>query len=124
MAEAQAQAPSLNSSALVDFSRVRLTFLQDYVYVLRKTVPGLDIPKEKLALPSGFYTRPLAVEMLKVGRQWEWSHRFVGMLTSEASTNVSMMKANNKVLASIKKERERERETDAAIKHHRVSPAM
>ena len=59
------------------YRTIRLTFFLDYVYVLRLTGPRRRPLEKSIPMPDGFLTRPLAIEMLRIGRKWEHLHRYV-----------------------------------------------
>ena len=52
-----------------------MTFLADYVFVLRSTGPDRCYVESPALMPDGFHTRPLAVKMLEIGQRWQEVHR-------------------------------------------------
>lgn len=69
-------------SAHPAYERYRLArkvFFNDYAYVLRLTGPRLDDLDAAIAnqpaKPIGFDDRPISVQVLALGKQWEWLHR-------------------------------------------------
>ena len=59
--------------ALEAYRLARLTFLQNYAYVLRSAGPG-EYHVQQVSMPAGFMERPLAVKILEIGQRWHYLH--------------------------------------------------